>query len=876
MYSDINLDNIVDYAKEYEVIKGHRIQGSRMTGLCPFHDDKNASFSVDLKTGKYKCFSCGEEGNFITFTAKLNNLSTTDAYKAILEKYHIPLVEPQRTKYTVNDYAEEKHLPATYLRETFKLADGVDRDKKGYIKIEYFDEKGQPVRMRKRYRKTENPRFKWGKDKDNAGMLLYGLWRLEDIRKKKSVVLVEGESDTQTLWYLGIPALGVPGASMFREEWTALFEGIDRVYIHVEPDKGGQNVFLPKTISGLANGKYSGSVYKWGCAALGEKDPSDLYCKEGKDAASEKIHGALQSAERLDIYRENIPEVIPKIPVRLKQPENWTFSKDGIFSINPKTMEPTHVCRTPIIITKRLRSTDTGEEKIELAFYRDNEWQRTIKPRSVVFQSRSVTCLTDLSCTVTSENAKAVVKYLEALEAENYEIIDKAESTGRLGWHTKGRFLPGLGKDLVPDFEGSAQTVDAYEAEGSLDSWVKVMQPHRERDKFRFILAAAFAAPLLRIIKLRTFFIYNWGGSRGGKTAALYAALSAWGDPEQLKTSFDATRVGLERMASLYCDLPLGIDERQLAGDRQNFLETAIYAICSEKGKTRGAKTGGLQITATWNTIAISTGEVPITKKNTMSGVMTRVMEIYGAPFDKEDDASRMYQYVARYHGTAGPEYIKRIILLGNEAIITRYQEIYDYVCREVTASKKPHAANVSIVAAADSFIDEMFFGGEKDASVARAKEMALNILTGLTENELGDVNENAHQYLRDWIFSNAAFFKRGCEMPKNQCYGEFTTKASSQEIESAYVYPSIMDDALEKGGYDSRKTVKYLAEIGILGTYKNKNGKIRFSENHYINGTHPKMYQVFLIKDENNLNLQTELSDCFEDVKDIQEELPF
>jgi putative DNA primase/helicase len=40
--------------------------------------------------------------------------------------------------------------------------------------------------------------------------MLYGLWRLEKIRRVGWVVLVEGESDTQTLWIHGIPALGIP------------------------------------------------------------------------------------------------------------------------------------------------------------------------------------------------------------------------------------------------------------------------------------------------------------------------------------------------------------------------------------------------------------------------------------------------------------------------------------------------------------------------------------------------------------------------------------------------------------------------------------------------------------------------------------------
>ena len=68
----------------------------------------------------------------------------------------------------------------------------------------------------------------------------------------------------------------------------------------------------------------------------------------------------------------------------------------------------------------------------------------------------------------------------------------------------------------------------AYCQNGTFEKWVEHMAPHRSRQKFRFILAASFAAPLLRIVKQRIFFVYNWGGSKGGKTAALKAALSAW------------------------------------------------------------------------------------------------------------------------------------------------------------------------------------------------------------------------------------------------------------------------------------------------------------------------------------------------------------
>ena len=85
--AEVDLDRLVDYRTEYcSVIKKHKITGDNLTGLCPFHDDRANSFSVDLKTGKWHCFAENDGGNFVTFYAKLHGLDTKEAYKQILEK----------------------------------------------------------------------------------------------------------------------------------------------------------------------------------------------------------------------------------------------------------------------------------------------------------------------------------------------------------------------------------------------------------------------------------------------------------------------------------------------------------------------------------------------------------------------------------------------------------------------------------------------------------------------------------------------------------------------------------------------------------------------------------------------------------------------
>src|SRR5262245_39088637 len=77
-------------------------------------------------------------------------------------------------------------------------------------------------------------------------------------------------SDCHTLWLHGIPALGVPWAGTWKDEWASFFEGVSTFYAVVEPDAGGE----------VLRGKLGRSPLRdrirW--VSLGEaKDPSGVY-----------------------------------------------------------------------------------------------------------------------------------------------------------------------------------------------------------------------------------------------------------------------------------------------------------------------------------------------------------------------------------------------------------------------------------------------------------------------------------------------------------------------------------------------------------------------------------------------------------------------
>ena len=888
---NVDLDRVVDYRAEYTaVIEKYQIAGDNLVGLCPFHRDKQNSFSVDLKTGQWHCFSEDEGGNFITFWAKYHGCDTKQAYKEILEKYGVAQDKPKPKQqaggegpslapYSVEQYSFDKRLPVDFLTETCRVTTKKERAGLTCLQIPYFTEDGQQAAVRKRYGKKE---FRW--QRGSAGKIcLYGEWRLPEIRKVGWAILVEGESDTQSLWYMGLPAIGVAGASMFKSYQAAVIQGL-KLYIHKEPDGGGET-FTSKLFRGLKEGGFTGEIYLWSCDRLGTKDPSDLYIKHGKEEAAQLIKEALKGAERIDLEAQLTPEAIEGAPINLRQPEGWIYSEKGISAIDQKTYTPVGVCRTPIILTQRLKSLETGDEKIEVAFKRDGQWQTAIYPRSTIFSSRSITTLADLGCTVTSENAKRVVSFLGALEAENIDLIPKNDATSTFGWQPGKRFLPGHDDGLTLDIDPSQRGMAAaYCKNGTMERWVEHMAPHRGRMKFRFILAAGFAAPLLRIVKQRIFFVYNWGGSKGGKTAALKAALSAWGDPERLMVSFNATQVGLERTAAFYCDLPLGIDERQLAGNNQGALEKIVYMIASGTGKIRGSKGGGLQTIHQWRTVALATGEEPLSTETTQTGVSTRVLEIYGGPFDNEADAALMHQQSATDCGWAGPAFIEKILQMDERRIVELYEEMQNYV-RTVSEGKNgSHIAGIAAVALADALIDTWFFGGEWAVSWASAKQMASDILVNQVESNATDVNENAVQFIVDWVLSNKAYFGPNTV---GTCLG-FTSETGN----TAYIFPSMLNQALTKAGYSPRKTMKYLAEKELISSYTERGGRKTYTVMKWFGNRSSRFVEFYigkLSKAEDPVDNAEELADAraaaaqpeweqqqFTPIDGEDEELPF
>ena len=69
-YSQELVEEIRSRSEIVDVISGYiklQRKGSNYVGVCPFHNDRNPSMSVNPPRQIYRCFSCGAGGDVITF-----------------------------------------------------------------------------------------------------------------------------------------------------------------------------------------------------------------------------------------------------------------------------------------------------------------------------------------------------------------------------------------------------------------------------------------------------------------------------------------------------------------------------------------------------------------------------------------------------------------------------------------------------------------------------------------------------------------------------------------------------------------------------------------------------------------------------------------
>jgi DNA primase len=143
-YDDNVIDEIMSRNDIIDII-GERVslsrKGANYMGLCPFHGEKTASFSVSPSKQIFKCFGCGKGGNVITFIRDYENMTYPEAVEYLAGRAGIEL--PQKAESSAE---AEKHRERDALldinREAALFYYKLLRTETGRQGLEYFRKRG--------------------------------------------------------------------------------------------------------------------------------------------------------------------------------------------------------------------------------------------------------------------------------------------------------------------------------------------------------------------------------------------------------------------------------------------------------------------------------------------------------------------------------------------------------------------------------------------------------------------------------------------------------------------------------------------------------------------------------------------------------------
>ncbi len=289
-----NIKELIEHVKERtDIVQiiGERLELNRNNkALCPFHDDKDPSLSVDPKRQIFKCFGCGKSGDVLTFLQEFEHKSFMDAFRELAEKAGISIPEmtendrihiedSRQIEEILTETAQYYHKQLTSeMKEDLTNQRGFTKDTISQFQIGYADgqlrkhlitnrgyspdlciksgvlkqKDSEPIKdfFNKR---IVFPNFKQGRVVHLTGRVLNdrkpkylhlpgsiaNLFN-EDSLRSKEVFITEGAPDCLTALQEGYPAVGILGVRHFNNGQAEKFIHCNLIYICLDGDDAGK------------------------------------------------------------------------------------------------------------------------------------------------------------------------------------------------------------------------------------------------------------------------------------------------------------------------------------------------------------------------------------------------------------------------------------------------------------------------------------------------------------------------------------------------------------------------------------------------------------------------------------------------------------
>ena len=480
-------------------------------------------------------------------------------------------------------------------------------------------------------------------------------------------------------------------------------------------------------------------------------------------------------------------------------------------------------CQSPAIVTSVGANIDDGGYWLEVTFNDvfDQELKEWISQKDALSR-RGIMELATRGLNLIEKNSSTMNEYISQCIKTNRSRLPKRIVTEKNGWKNENTLFAfgchAFSKDEIYDIIPLRKEASQGLKEcGEIEEWIKAVQPIMHLPMIRLKMYAVMAAPLLRILGIQSFILDHNGESSIGKTFSNNLAMSMIGNADILRFNGDTTKTAAEILAEMYTDLPLYLDE---TGTQQSeeVLKAIVYMLSNEQGRMRGHKDGGLRETGTWKTIALTTGERPLTSHKSFSGQQVRVVEVRGGlTKDVIEDVKTAADTIQKNYGFfAYPYFIKLFEYL------PQITEMY-----KMSRQRYITVDNVKTNRIADSFaamlvagmlLEDVFYDHGIETTEPH-KIIDEFFTTCIDTNKIESYSIRALHCVIDWTQSkNMCFYDE--DNPSDRQSHEFFGWISQDYID---VIPNELRKCLDRNQFDSGRVFNDWFDDGLLVTNKGR-----------------------------------------------------
>ncbi len=351
---------------------------------------------------------------------------------------------------------------------------------------------------------------------------------------------------------------------------------------------------------------------------------------------------------------------------KIEVSQSGTFYEGVKFVDKKQVPDIVRLSRSRIILDGMLTPIDSDEDRGLRVLIDDRAY--TVTRESVATANELVKWLTSRGALINPSQGPKLLRYFHEVE------VPVVQAYTVNGWQRNGAFVVG---DKVLRGEGYVLTTEAtrtkYEAQGTFEDWQReVLERAKAKPGWVFMLLTGFTSPLLKPLGIDTGTAFNcFARSSTGKTSGLKAAAGVWGQPSSdgcLK-SMRTTVNAIEGIAQGGSGVGLFLDE--MSSTSNNVLKEFAYMFGNGVGRERMKSNSEMRKVKHWLCNSTMSSEMSVEAlfaamdESQASGMIMRLIDQNLNRFLPSLPLSQVKEFedaVARYHGTAGPEFVRRIM----------------------------------------------------------------------------------------------------------------------------------------------------------------------------------------------------------------------